>query len=167
MQDRAGFATNGCTLAFGLGHSYPKTTDVGSDVGVEGAFWRHFEHRLKGTDAVLLQAVKQCKLDFTFKAAFFRNMDSFDDPDDEVRIFAELRSLISDRLRGLDQATFTSLYDQLEEQLSTLRVRNGLRKYQASQGAFSVTIAQLILDRSCLWTTRIKWKGDGTTTLVI
>lgn len=98
---------------------------------------------------------------------FFRNMDSFDHPDDEVRIFAELRSLISDRLRGLDQATFTSLYDQLEEQLSTLRVRNGLRKYQASQGAYSVTIAQLILDRSCLWTTRIKWKGDGTTTLVI
>jgi hypothetical protein len=94
-------------------------------------------------------------------------MDGFDYPDDEMRIFAQLRSHISYGLRGLDQASFTKLYDQLEEQLSNLRVRKGLRKYQASRRAPSVMMKQLTMDRSCLRTGRIAWKENRIMTLVI
>ena len=56
-----GFAMGGCTLAFGLSHSYPPTTEP---------FWKGLESRLKGPDAVLLQAVRRCNLDYSYKAAF-------------------------------------------------------------------------------------------------
>jgi hypothetical protein len=33
-------------------------------------FWNGFEARLKGPDAVLLQAVQRCNLEYSYKAAF-------------------------------------------------------------------------------------------------
>jgi len=59
--DHQGFAKDGCTLAFGLSHSYPPTTEP---------FWSGLESRLKGPDAVLLQAVQRCDLAYLYKAAF-------------------------------------------------------------------------------------------------
>jgi hypothetical protein len=61
IADHQGFAKDGCTLAFGLSHSYPPTTEP---------FWNGLESRLKGPDAVLLQAVRRCSLDYSYKAAF-------------------------------------------------------------------------------------------------
>ena len=65
LKDRIGFAKDGCILAFGLSHSYPKTT---------GSLWAGLEDRLKGADAVLLQAVTRCGLTYSFKAAFIREL---------------------------------------------------------------------------------------------
>lgn len=61
LADHKDFAQNGCMLAFGLSHSYPQTTN---------AFWKGLEARLKGSDAVLLQAVQRSQLAYSFKAAF-------------------------------------------------------------------------------------------------
>jgi hypothetical protein len=63
LGDKDGFAREGCVLAFGLSHSYPKTYE---------RLWRGLESRLKGPDAVLLQAVSRCYLSYSFKAAFKR-----------------------------------------------------------------------------------------------
>jgi len=65
FDDRNGFAKDGCVLAIGLSHSYPKSFDGES-------LWKGLESRLKGPDAVLLQAVTRCALSYTFKAAFQR-----------------------------------------------------------------------------------------------
>jgi hypothetical protein len=61
IADHQGFAKDGCTLAFGLSHSYPSTTEP---------FWKGLESRLKGPDAVLLKAIQRCNLDYSYKAAF-------------------------------------------------------------------------------------------------
>lgn len=107
---------------------------------VFNTYWKDFERRLKGTDAVLYEAVSKCKLEVEFKAAFKRDLNEFHHPHDEMKIFAQLRSLIPDRItdRPLKSAEELSngIHD-LEEQLSTLRVRKGLQKYQASQSTHS------------------------------
>jgi hypothetical protein len=54
-------------LVFGLSHFYPQTTE---------SFWKGLEARLKGPDAVLLQAVQRCSLGYSFKAAFQLETDS-------------------------------------------------------------------------------------------
>jgi hypothetical protein len=66
LADHDGFAKDGCTLAFGLSHSYPKTTKP---------LWEGLERRLKGVDAVLLQAVNRSGLTYSFRAAFHREED--------------------------------------------------------------------------------------------
>jgi hypothetical protein len=66
LADHEGFAKDGCTLAFGLSHSYPKTTKP---------LWEGLEDRLKGVDAVLLQAVTRSGLTHSFRAAFHREED--------------------------------------------------------------------------------------------
>jgi hypothetical protein len=66
LADHEGYAKDGCTLAFGLSHSYPKTTQP---------LWEGLEDRLKGIDAVLLQAVTRSGLQHSFRAAFHREED--------------------------------------------------------------------------------------------
>lgn len=143
LKDRC-FAVNGCTLAFGLDRSYPiKPHDRPYPMEPDEVFntyWKDFELRLKGTDAVLYEAVSKCNLKVEFKAAFKRDLNEFHHPHDEMKTFAQLRSLIPDRIidRQLKSAQelSNSIHD-LEEQLSTLRVRKGLQKYQASQSTHS------------------------------
>jgi hypothetical protein len=77
LEDRSGFAKDGCVLAFGLSHSYPKTP--------AGSLWEGLEARLKGPDAVLLQAINRSGLVYSFKAAFQRGWPSVDADGDEAR----------------------------------------------------------------------------------
>jgi hypothetical protein len=77
LDDRSGFAKDGCILAFGLSHSYPKTPT--------GPLWEGLEARLKGPDAVLLQAINRCGQVYSLKAAFQRGWPSVDAHGDEAR----------------------------------------------------------------------------------
>jgi hypothetical protein len=77
LEDRSAFAKDGCILAFGLSHSYPKTPT--------GSLWEDLKARPKGPDAVLLQAINRSGLAYSFKAAFRRGWPSFDADGDEAR----------------------------------------------------------------------------------
>ena len=101
LKDRIGFAKDGCILAFGLSHSYPKTT---------GSLWAGLEDRLKGADAVLLQAVTRCGLTYSFKAAF--NREFGEERMDDVEAYWDGME------HGLSSTTLNALY------------RNDLRKFE-------------------------------------
>ena len=99
MADHQGCAKDGCTLAFGLSHSYPPATKP---------FWNGLESRLKGPDAVLLQAVQRCRLDYSYKAAFQLGQSEGTDAE-QYRDGQE---------RNLSDAVMEAIY------------RNGLGRYQ-------------------------------------
>lgn len=99
--DHQGFAKDGCTLAFGLSHSYPPTTEP---------FWKGLESRLKGPDAVLLQAVQRCDLDYSYKAAFQLG-----------------------RSEGTDAEQYRDGYERnLSDTVMEAVYRNGLGRYEVS-----------------------------------
>jgi hypothetical protein len=106
LADHQGFAKDGCVLAFGLSHSYPKTT--------ESSLWNGLEARLKGPDAVLLQAVKRCKLTYKFKAAFQREQYSYEDYGDEAKELGIAKQ------------------DELSDTVLNATYRNGLKRFEVS-----------------------------------
>jgi len=91
LADHSGFVKDGCTLAFGLSHSYPPTTEP---------FWKGLEARLNGPDAVLLQAVQRCNLRYSFKAAFQLGQSEGTDAE-QLREAQE---------RGLSEAVLDAVY---------------------------------------------------------
>jgi hypothetical protein len=100
LDDVKGFAPHGCTLAFGLKHSYPEE---------DGPFLENLADRLKGVDAVLLEGVRQNELSFSLKAAFPRpEYDDVDDPDEHARLMEQ----------------------SLNMPVGLTRERNGLKKYK-------------------------------------
>lgn len=107
MQDGEGFAKDGCTLAFGLSHSYPQTMEP---------LWKGLEGRLKGADAVLLQAVTRCGLSYSFKAAFER-------PENENGWWSEGQEWGKAQCDNLSDTTLNAIY------------RNGLERFRVSPQA--------------------------------
>lgn len=105
LEDRIGFAKDGCTLAVGLSHSYPKDNN--------DSLWKGLESRLKSPDAVLLQAIVRCGLSYSFKAAFRRRWESRPSEVDagEYGIAREDK---------LSETTLNALY------------RNGMKRFQVS-----------------------------------
>jgi hypothetical protein len=89
-------------LAFGLSHSYPQTTN---------AFWKGLEARLKGPDAVLLQAVQRSQLAYLFKAAFQLRQNSGS---------TDAEQFENAECRNLSDAVLHAVY------------RNGLDRYEVS-----------------------------------
>lgn len=108
FKDHEGFAKDGCSLAFGLSHSYPKTTEP---------FWKGLEDRLKGPDAVLLQAINRCGIPYAFKAAFHRETDH---NDGDYRGEDGAREWGAAQDAGLSDTVLNAIY------------RNGLERFQVS-----------------------------------
>lgn len=104
LADQTGFAEDGCMLAFGLSHSYPQTTE---------AFWMGLETRLKGPDAVLLQAVRRSHLNYSFKAAFQLHQNSGG---------SDAEQFDDACYRGLSKAVCLAVY------------RNALKRYEVCFG---------------------------------
>lgn len=111
LADREGFAKEGCTLAFGLSHSYPKTTKP---------LWEGLEDRLKGVDAVLLQAVTRSGLTHSFRAAFHRE----EDPNGHWDHWDPAREWGKAQMDNLSATTLNAIY------------RNDLDRYQVSPLSF-------------------------------
>jgi len=120
LDDRIGFAKDGCILAIGLSHSYPKTKGE--------SLWKELEGRLKGPDAVLLQAVTRCSLTYTYKAAFRRYMES---------------------LRGEDdiQEFGIAKQDKLSETVLNALYRNNMKRFQVGNTNFVVSLTPGDIDR--------------------
>jgi hypothetical protein len=106
LDDRAGFAKDGCTLAIGLSHSYPKNANE--------SLWKGLESRLKGPDAVLLQAVARHRLNYSFKAAFRRRWQN-NTGENEVQEYGIAKN------DKLSQTTLNALY------------RNNMKRFQVGR----------------------------------
>jgi hypothetical protein len=113
LDDRTGFAKDGCILAIGLSHSYPKTNDQ--------SLWKGLESRLKGPDAVLLQAVTRCALTYTYKAAFQRYMESLHGEDD-IQEFGIAKQ------------------DKLSETVLNALYRNKMKRFQVGNSNLMVSL---------------------------
>jgi len=113
LADHEGFAKDGCTLAFGLSHSYPRTTKP---------LWEGLEDRLKGVDAVLLQAVTRSGLIHSFRAALHQE----EDPNGQYDHYDPAREWGKAQMDNLSATTLNAIY------------RNDLDRYQVSPPPFSV-----------------------------
>lgn len=105
LRDPEGFAPNGCTLAFGLKHAYPRS---------KGSFLADLGSHLKGPDAALLQIVKTLGLNTSFKAVYPRR--EYDDYDVQ------------------DPVEHARLLESRKTNVETTRERHGLRKHRVRLG---------------------------------